>query len=271
MQGRQELCTNAFPLFRMATDLPEDTSLKRRARRRLIGAIALVLLAVIVLPMIFDAEKKPLDPPSVSVQIPNQGDYVAPAPKPVTGAPPANAKGDVKGDAPKAEAPKSEPPKVAESPRSEPAKSEPPKAEPPRAEAPKAEAPKAPAKAEAPKAPGKSDEQKAKEKADADRALALLNGGAPAPKLEKSEKSEKSEKAGAFIVQVAAFSSEEKVQEARDKLSAAGVKTYAEKVSTKSGEVTRVRAGPFSSRDAADAVRGKVAGLGFGGAAVVSR
>ena len=32
----------------------------------------------------------------------------------------------------------------------------------------------------------------------------------------------------------------------------AGVKTYTQVVSTKSGEVTRVRAGPYSTREAAD-------------------
>jgi DedD protein len=265
----------------MATDLPEDTSLKRRARRRLIGAIALVLLAVIVLPMIFDAEKKPLNQ-DVSIQIPSQGDYVAPAPRPGTvtpppadakGEPPKDAKADAsKADTPKSDAPKSDAAKAAEAPKSEPAKSEPPKDA--KADASKAEAPKAPAKAEppakaeAPKALPKSEEQSAKEKADAARALALLNGGAPAP---KSEKSAEKAAAGAFIVQVAAFSNEEKVQEARDKLSAAGVKTYAEKVATKSGEVTRVRAGPFPSKEAAEAARGRIAGLGYGGAAVVSR
>ena len=69
----------------MASEPTDDTQLKRRARRRLIGAIALVLLAVILLPMIFDAEKKPLDH-DISIQIPNQGDYVSKAP-PVASAP----------------------------------------------------------------------------------------------------------------------------------------------------------------------------------------
>jgi len=60
-------------------------------------------------------------------------------------------------------------------------------------------------------------------------------------------------------------------QEVRDKLGEAGVKTYVEKVSTKDGERTRVRAGPYASKDAAETARGKVAGLGFKGATVVSR
>ena len=60
-----------------------DSTFKRRARRRLIGSIALVLVAVIALPWIFDAEKKPLDY-DVSVQIPSQ-DAVSVRPSSGTG------------------------------------------------------------------------------------------------------------------------------------------------------------------------------------------
>src|SRR5512132_1175067 len=52
----------------------EDVNtLKRRGRRRLVGAIALVLAAVIVLPMVFDSEPKGSAPP-VSVRIPGEDD-----------------------------------------------------------------------------------------------------------------------------------------------------------------------------------------------------
>ena len=47
--------------------------LKRRGRRRLVGAIALVLAAVIVLPMVFDSEPKGSAPP-ISVRIPAEDD-----------------------------------------------------------------------------------------------------------------------------------------------------------------------------------------------------
>ena len=50
-------------------DSEDVSTLKRRGRRRLVGAIALVLLAVIVLPMIFDSEPRQAPPP-VSVRIP---------------------------------------------------------------------------------------------------------------------------------------------------------------------------------------------------------
>jgi len=51
----------------------EISTLRRRGRRRLVGAIALVLLAVIVLPMVFDSEPRQSAPP-VSVRIPSEED-----------------------------------------------------------------------------------------------------------------------------------------------------------------------------------------------------
>jgi DedD protein len=64
-------------------------ALKRRGRRRLVGAIALALLAVIVLPMVFDGEpQKPAS--TVSVRIPGEDDApFAPKPPP-RAAPPAS-------------------------------------------------------------------------------------------------------------------------------------------------------------------------------------
>lgn len=45
--------------------------LKKRARRRLVGAVALALLAVIVLPMVMDQEPKPLTQ-DIQIRIPSQ-------------------------------------------------------------------------------------------------------------------------------------------------------------------------------------------------------
>ena len=53
----------------MAEEQQDVETLKRRGRRRLVGAVALVLLAVIVLPMVFDADPRGI-PPAVPVQIP---------------------------------------------------------------------------------------------------------------------------------------------------------------------------------------------------------
>lgn len=54
-------------------DSEDVNTLKRRGRRRLVGAIALVLAAVIVLPMVFDSEPRSSAPP-VSVRIPAEDD-----------------------------------------------------------------------------------------------------------------------------------------------------------------------------------------------------
>src|SRR5688572_25912301 len=55
--------------------LPE----KKRARRRLVGAIALVLAAVIGLPMILDSEPKPLAT-DISIDIPSKDKQPVQAP-----------------------------------------------------------------------------------------------------------------------------------------------------------------------------------------------
>jgi len=57
----------------MAEEQQDVETLKRRGRRRLVGAVALVLAAVIVLPMVFDPEPKSTLPP-VSVKIPGENE-----------------------------------------------------------------------------------------------------------------------------------------------------------------------------------------------------
>jgi DedD protein len=69
----------------MAEEQQQDVkTLKRRGRRRLLGAVALVLLAFIVLPMIFDpAPKSTLAPANVQIPpVQNAGTFAPkPAPK----------------------------------------------------------------------------------------------------------------------------------------------------------------------------------------------
>src|SRR5512145_2914918 len=51
--------------------IDEQTELKKRARRRLVGASALVLLAAVVLPMVMDHEPRPVNQ-DIQVRIPSQ-------------------------------------------------------------------------------------------------------------------------------------------------------------------------------------------------------
>jgi cell division septation protein DedD len=76
-------------------------TLKRRGRRRLVGAVALVLAAVIILPMVFDPEPKRADV-AVSVRIPGENE-VPFAPKVAPKAPEQKLPVEEKKKAPAAE------------------------------------------------------------------------------------------------------------------------------------------------------------------------
>ncbi len=198
----------------------EDVNtLKRRGRRRLVGAIALVLAAVIVLPMVFDSEPKGSAPP-VSVRIPGE-DESGFIPKVTPKTPP------VEKAAPKA--PEKAPEKAVEKPVE--------KAPEPVAEKPE---PKPEPKAEIKIAKTESSTNvAAAERAKAEAALA---GGEQ------------------FIVPAGAYVDPVGVI---DKLKEAKIPFYTEPIATKSGTVTRVRAGPFASRDAADKVQKQLKDLGL--------
>ena len=168
----------------------EDVNtLKRRGRRRLVGAIALVLVAVIVLPMVFDSEPKGSAPP-VSVRIPGE---------------------DETGFTPKV------------TPKSPPVQEQ--------------------------KAPEKAIEKAAEKAPEAQPEK-------PAPKIEITVT-----KGGEqFMVPAGAYVDPTGVIE---KLKAEKIPYYTEPIATKQGTVTRVRAGPFASRDAAEKVLQQLKGLGL--------
>lgn len=88
------------------------------------------------------------------------------------------------------------------------------------------------------------------------RALAILEGKSakPAAAADSGQK---------FVLQVAALSDQSKVNELRERLKQAGISSYTQKAP--SGDVTRVRVGPFSSKEEAEKVRAKLQGMGLGG------
>jgi DedD protein len=61
-----------------------------------------------------------------------------------------------------------------------------------------------------------------------------------------------------FIVQVGAFSDEAKMRDVRAKVEKSGFKTYTHVAETKEGKRTRVRVGPFATREEADKVANKI-------------
>ncbi len=164
----------------------EASEIRRRGRRRLVGAIAIVVLLVVFVPMILDSGPRPTGNEPVLAIPPKENAPPLPAPapaKPVESAPAGHA-----------------PPAASKAPAPPPA---------------------------APKA--------------ATRAAPPVVAKAPAVRLE------------GFAVQVGAFHDEAKLREAREKLTAAGLAHYTERLDTSSGGLTRLRAGPFPTRAAAEA------------------
>jgi len=68
---------------------------------------------------------------------------------------------------------------------------------------------------------------------------------------------------GRFVVQVGAYNDPERLRAARQKVEKLGYKTYTQDVDSPTGKRTRVRVGPFASRQEADAVASKVKASGM--------
>ena len=67
------------------------------------------------------------------------------------------------------------------------------------------------------------------------------------------------------MIQLGAFSDQLKAKQQLDNLAANGFKAYTEALKTGSGEVTRVRMGPFVTRDVAENELKKLKKLGLDG------
>jgi DedD protein len=250
--------------------LPE----KKRARRRLVGAIALVLAAVIGLPMILDSEPKPVAD-DIAIQIPSKDKpSVAPSSAPASAASHVAASAALD----KKEEVIEIPPPVAAAPASASTQTTVVQKDEKQSDSKPVESPKHTAQDKAAvqtlaKTDGKHETKpdpvhkpevaKPAEKADDTRALAILEGKADS----KSTSDKKSEK---IVLQVGAFTTKDKVDEVRNKLKKAGIQTYTEKVATKSGEIMRIRVGPLTSKEEASKMRAKLAKLGFDAKTVTS-
>ena len=212
-----------------------DLQLKKRARRRLVGAVALALFAVIVLPMVMDREPRPLSQ-DIQVRIPSQ-DSTGLASKVIPGKPAATPM------------PAPEPKPVAEQKTEPQTKPEPAPAASPAVPAVVKPAPAAaPVPAAKPAAPEKKAEPAEK----------------PAAKPAADAKST-ADASGQWVVQLGAYKEAGNVKLLLSKLKGVGVPAYTEKLDSPQGPRTRVRAGPFASQDAAEKARAKIKIIGVDG------
>ncbi len=230
--------------------------LKKRARRRLVGAVAFVSFAAVVLPVIMDQEpRQPVQ--DVEIRIPGQDDKAfapkfaaVPVEKPLarateSRAPEAPAQANtrlvetVRDPAPE---------KALEKPAEKVVEKSPEKA-PEKAVAKPEKATDKPAEKMADKPVAKGD--------DAKRAAAILDG--------KPATATPAAKSGEYLILIGAFSNEGNVKNLKEKLGQQGVKTFTEPLDTPQGKKTRVRAGPFANRDAAEKALEKMQKIGVSG------
>jgi DedD protein len=80
---------------------------------------------------------------------------------------------------------------------------------------------------------------------------------------DKPPTAEAKDGAARFVVQVGAYADVDKAREVRRKLEKAGLKTYTHVAETKDGKRTRVRLGPFATREEADKAADKAKQLEF--------
>ena len=227
----------------------EELQLKKRARRRLVGAVALVAAVAVVLPMVLDSEPKPTSQ-EINIQIPSPDakgftSKVVPLASPGKGdaKEPAKAAAKVADKALEKAVAKAVDPvgeRVAETPVAKPAEKTP--------------APKPVAEKPATKVPEKVAE-KAVEKA-------------PEKALEKAPEKAHAPKAGTFYIQVTALADADRAKAVQQQIIGAGLPAYTQTIPAGKGSVTRVRAGPFATRAEADKAQAALQSAGLEGKVV---
>jgi DedD protein len=196
-----------------------ELELKRRGRRRLIGAITLGVLAVVILPMIFDSEPKKVGDgqnavkQEISIDIPPK-EGLTPLPVPTTPTTPT---------APVA---------VAPTPTTAPAQIV-------------APPPVATVAAVVEKAPPKNVTPEPKP------------APVPVPAVTKDATKEIPKaapaKPGSFVVQIGAYKDSDNAKAIITQMKEAKLPVFSDTISVKTGKVTRVRLGPFATKEKAEA------------------
>jgi DedD protein len=246
--------------------------LKRRARRRLVGAIVLALAAAVSLPLLLESEPKPLGD-EVSIQIPpvDNSKFVnplSPAPKDSES---KNSDAGAKKAAPAL------PPTVAPPPGAPPA---------PNVSGDTRPLPDAGSSATSAESGAATQSPGADEKAGGDSKPATSSSPARSapPAASETKKqgavdskaaakqgthTEPTQSGGTYVVQVAAYTDRYGALAQVRKLKRAGYPAYVESTATGKGDLQRVRVGPYTSRDSADAARAKLKSAGYD--AIVAR
>ena len=193
----------------------EEIQLRKRARRRLVGAVTLAIAAVVILPMVLD-NKPEQRSQEIDIRIPSEDSTDEFTP----------------GIAPRMEAPVAAVPEES--------------------------------------ATGTQQEQQKKSESSVEAAQSahesvekpVVAGKSPDPKAE-SGAAKVTAATDAFVVQLGAFSDPVKARQQQQSLISTGKKAYTETLKTDKGEITRVRVGPFRTREEAESMREQLKKLGL--------
>ncbi|MDH4287682.1 MAG: SPOR domain-containing protein [Aquincola sp.] len=202
------------------------------ARRRLIGAVVLLGIGVVAFPLIFETQPRPI-PVDIPIEIPRkegQPPLALPAPRPAPAAVASRPAAVITES--KSEAPREPAPPVAAS----------------------AAAPVPTAKVETRSTP------KPEPKPEPKVVEPKVESKPTAPAKPSADTGTR------FVVQVGAFAEASAVRDVRSRVEKIGLATYTQAVETPTGPRTRVRVGPFPTRDEADKVAAKLKAAGLPGA-----
>lgn len=224
--------------------------LHKRARHRLIGAAALVLLGVVGFPLLFDSQPRPIAV-DIPINIPDKAKAVPLTAAPASASTAVPDSSSQKASAITPDAPAPSVTAVPPAPAKTQANTETKTQVGSQAKAESKPDAKLEVKAEAkpdPKAEVKSPIKIDDKALQANKAQALLDGKEPA----------KAAAVPRYTVQVGAFADAQKAREARTTLEKAGIRTYTQVVVTADGNRTRVRVGPWEDRAEAEKTAEKI-------------
>jgi len=230
---------------------------RTRARRRLVGALVLLVAGVVGFPLLFDTQPRPL-PADTPIVVPGRGLPTVPRAQPAAPTspvtlPPADAGNETPmadrrtpaepgqdAAAAAASAPPAALSAASAAVRQADRHASATQAVPP----PAPQAAPSPAPQAAP-SPGPSPRPHAAPPAAPQPAAAVASA------------------AGRFVVQVGAYTDAATLREARARVERLGLKTYTQVIENDSGRRTRVRVGPFGTRDEAAAAAGRIKAAGL--------
>lgn len=236
-------------------DNDAQQQLKKRARRRLVGAVFFASIVALLLPLLMDHDPRP-PVQDVAIHIPGQDE------KPFA---PALVAVPLDGVSDKPVGAVASPPEVAMNPPVVVPK--------PVDRLPERQIEKVPEKLpeklpeKAPEKPKPAPEKKPEPvkapevSSEAKRAAAILAGQF----VESAPSATSGAAASQHVILIGAFSNDGNVRNLQKKLGELGIKTYTEALNSPQGNKTRVRAGPFANRAAAEKALEKMKRIGVSG------